>query len=249
MSKAKKIIIGILRTIAVIISVCSVIYTAVTLTVHFLTNPSEPPPTGLISQNGSDVLRIYDRSTGKEYSSFVFLDNDGIVVEKDIKRGWDLVPQKSGRCGIAIETYFIDVIENVVVYDIVVDENLCISFTSRKNNIFLPYKDISFDSCQMTAQKDENSIVIPQQTAIEIGNEMSIIYGREEHFNQAPDLSKCVKVNCTHELDYTYVVEFYISEEKMYYCNILAGREHWYEFTPDEFCSLDRINKLLDLKD
>ena len=46
-----------------------------------------------------------------------------------------------------------------------------------------------------------------------------------------------------------YVIEFYISDYKMYYCNVIAGSEEWHEFIPDELFSLDRINELLDLKD
>lgn len=77
---------------------------------------------------------------------------------------------------------------------------------------------------------------------------MDGIYGSvTSGYINAPNLSKCAKIICAENRgEYDYVVEFYIYEGKLYYCNVIAGSEEWHEFIPYDFCSLDGINTLLE---
>lgn len=249
----KKVLVGIFAVIAAIVVIVVIfgIYM-----IRSLTAEQRLPETGIINKNGAEALYIRETvTTGKGGVSYCFWENDGVMLSDSqdnvIVCGITFIPQKSGRCVIAADDYFCGDFESARIFDVTVDENLTISYTQRNVDKFFLHERIPFENCQMTVQKDGNSTAVQKQTAVEIGNAMSKIYGEETlGYINAPDLSKCTKIICVENMEeYNYVVEFYISEEKMYYCNIMAGFEQWYEFVPDELCSLDGINELLDLKD
>ncbi|MBD5137806.1 MAG: hypothetical protein HDT24_00550 [Ruminococcus sp.] len=277
MSKAKKIIIRVLLIIFVIISILSIIFTVITIAnrtpaedvcevenfdediydelYNLLFSGENAYSVGVNSENGRDVLRInspVDSNYG--YNSLLFLGDDGVVSAEHYGGSHiDLTAQKSGHCGVVIERYWaIDLID-VCIYDITVDENLKISYNDRSVDKFTFYNHDSVSYGEITVQANDNSVVLSDNTAQKLRDEINSIYGGESYCRPAPDLSECVKIVCVKKEGYIdgtdTVCEFYVSKDRLYYCNIIAGDEKWLEFTPDEFCSLDRINELLDLKD
>lgn len=246
----KKVIVSIFAVIGVI-----AVILAIFGIIHDMSAHDEQPNTGVIQKDGGEVFYISQEMSGKGGTYFRFLENDGVMLgdrQDDITVSCGtFIPQKSGRCIIyAVDYFAIDVIDERL-YDVTVDENLKISYVQRDAYKFFPFERISFENCQMTVQKGGNSAAVPKQTAVEIGNEMDGIYGSvTSGYINAPNLSKCTKIICAENRgEYDYVVEFYISEGKLYYCNVIAGSEEWHEFIPYDFCSLDGINELLDLKD
>ena len=248
----KKVLVSIFAVIGVIAVIVAIwgIYV-----IHDMSTHDEQPNTGVIQKDGGEVFYISHETSGKGGTSFRFLKNDGVMLgdsqDDTIVSYGTFIPQKSGRCIIAAEDYFCGDVVNERIFIVTVDEDLKISYVYKYLSQFKLYEHIPFEDCQMTVQKDGNSTAVQKRTAVEIGNEMDGIYGSETAgYINAPDLSKCAKIICVQNREeYDYVVEFYISEEKLYYCNVMAGFEEWHEFIPDELFSLDRINELLDLKD
>ncbi|MDE6763745.1 MAG: hypothetical protein K2J73_08715 [Oscillospiraceae bacterium] len=250
----KKVIVSIFAVIGVIAVILAILGIYV---IHDMSAHDEQPNTGVIQKDGGEVFYISQEmsETGKGGTYFLFLENDGVMLgdsqdDTTVPYG-TFIPQKSGRCIIYAVDYFCTDEFNERLYDVTVDENLKISYVQRDAYKFFPLERISFENCQMTVQKDGNSTAVQKQTAVEIGNEMSAIYGSETaSYITAPDLSEGVKIICVHSLeDHSRTVEFYMLDNKLYYCNIIAGNEEWHEFTLEDFCSLDGINELLDLKD
>lgn len=249
----KKVLVGIFAVIGVIAVIVAIwgIYV-----IHDMSTYDEQPNTGVIQKDGGEVFYISQEMSGKGRTYFLFLENDGVMLgdsqdDTTVPYG-TFIPQKSGLCIIYAVDYFCTDEFNERLYDVTVDENLKISYVQRNAYKFFLHERIPFDNCQITVQKDGNSTAVQKQTAVEIVNEMDGIYGSETSgYNiNAPDLSKCAKIICVQNRgEYDYVVEFYIFEEKLYYCNVIAGFEEWHEFIPYDFCSLDRIIELLDLKD
>ncbi len=251
----KKVFVSIFAVVGVIAVIGAIFGIFV---IHALVS-DEKPSTGVIQKDGGEVLYIADtNASGKGGTIFRFVKNDGVmladrpdILDNTIVGSTEFIPQKSGRCIIVAEEYFCNDPINEKVFDVTVDENLKISYAYSYVHRFSLYKDISFEDCRMTVQKGESTVAVSKQTAVKIGDEMSVIYGRQTAGQvNAPDLSECAKIICTQSADgYARTVEFYVCGNKLYYCNIIAGDEQWYEFTPADFCSLDGINELLDLKD
>lgn len=202
---------------------------------------------GVISENGSDILHIHDYVIDSSYgvSSHNILENDGIVsIEYLGSCGWDLIPQKSGHCGIAIDEYWVDYL-GTDIYDITVDEDLKISYTVRDAWKY-PLYNHSVE--HMTVQNGDNITVFSSTDESNLLKELNALYGGSEYHTTAPDLSSYVKITCACAYAYDkYSYDLYVSRDRIYYFN--ENEEIWEEFTPDDFCSLDRINELLDLKD
>ncbi len=161
--------------------------------------------------------------------------------------GVTFIPQKSGRCVIAAEDYFCDEITGVRLFDVSADENLKISYTCRYADKFFLSERIDFENWAVTVMKDGSSAVLSKSAAVELGNALNGVYGRETPgYINAPDLSDSVKIICLKSTEnYDYTTEFYICGDKLYYCDVTAGNEEWHEFIPDEFCSLDGIIGLI----
>lgn len=277
MSKAKKIIIRVLLIIFVVISIFSIIFTVITIAdrtpakdAYDVENSDEDVhdvyaldvfsgenaySVGINSGNGRDVLRINSPvESNYGYNSVLFLGDDGVVSAEHYGGSHiDLTAQKSGHCGVVIERYWAIDLRDVCIYDITVDENLKISYNDRSVDKFPFYNHDSVLEGEITVQANDNSVVLSDNTAQKLRDEINSIYGGESYCRPDPDLSECVKIVCVKKEDYSggtdMVCEFYVSKDRLYYCNIIAGDEKWLEFTPDEFCSLDGINELLDLKD
>lgn len=272
MSKAKKIIIRVLLIIFVIISILSIIFTVITIAnrtpaedVYNVENSDEDVlynllfsgenaySVGVNSENGRDVLRINSPvESNYGYNSLLYLGDDGVVSGENYGGSHiELTAQKSGHCGVVIERYWAIDLRDVCIYDITVDENLKISYNDRSVDKFPFYNHISVLEGEITVQANDNSVVLSDNTAQKLRDKINSIYGGESYCRPAPDLSECVKIICeaTYSDGTDTVCEFYVSKDRIYYCNIIAGEEKWLEFTPDEFCSLDGINELLDLKD
>ena len=236
-------VIGVIAVIVAILGIC-VIHVIYNMSPHY-----EQPDTGVIQKDGSEVFYISHEISGQGGTIFRFLENDGVMLgdsQDDFTVSYGtFIPQKSGRCIIFAEDYFASDLIDERLFDVTVDENLKISYVCRYSYQFPLYEHISFENCQMTVQKDGNSTAVQKETAVEIGNEMNCIYGKVMPNIIDPYLSKFAKVICAH--DNGVVIAFYISDDKIYYQE--NGIENWYEFVPDDFCSLDRINELLDLKD
>ncbi|MBD5144913.1 MAG: hypothetical protein HDT21_03220 [Ruminococcus sp.] len=273
MSKAKKIIISVLLIIFVIISILSIIFTVITIAnrtpaedvcevenfdediydaLYNVFSGKNAYSVGVNSENDRDVLRINSPvESNYGYNSVLYLGDDGVVsVEHYGGSHIDLTAQKSGHCGVVIERYWVD-LRDVCIYDITVDENLKISYSDRSVDKFPFYNHDSVLEGEITVQANDNSVVLSDNTAQKLRDEINSIYGGESYCRPSPDLSECVKIVCnaTYSDGTDTVCEFYVSKDRLYYCNFIAGDEKWYEFTPDELCSLDGINELLDLKD
>lgn len=264
MSKAKKIIIRVLLIIFVIISILSIIFTVFTLASITSAKKEVYNLGGVISKDDvygvsvmwgldRDVLRIISPLVDSNYGRnlLLYLDNDGVVSDENINSNrFDLTAQKSGNCVVAIERWDNNGIFDVNIYDITVDENLRINYAYRKVYEFPFYQYIDFSKCEITVQTNDSSVILSDDTAIKLRDEINRIYGKTSCCTTAPYLSDCVKIirKGTHWNGADFVLEFYISEDKIYYQPYIED-ETWYEFTPDEFFSFDGINELLDLKD
>lgn len=259
MSKAKKVIAAAVMFLAVAAIVITVIITSK------LNKPSAPDTSeivvagninnasksdaykksGVISENGSDILHIHDYAYDNNYggSGYNFLENDDIVsIEYLGGCGWNLIPKKSGHCGIAVDKYWVDYL-GTDIYDITVDENFKISYTARDT---WKYPLYNHSIGKVTVQNGDNTVVFSDTDESNLLKELNALYGGSEYPDTAPDFSNCVKIICVCAYD-EYSYDLYVSNDRIYYFN--ENMEIWEEFTPDEFCSLDRINELLDLKD
>lgn len=249
MSKAKKIVIRVLLIIFVVISVCSIILNVITIANAL---SKRIIPTGIISKNGCDVLHIASVADRWDSNSLSIISGDGVVEINSADRGWDLIPKKSGRCGVISRCqYGGSPSVDYDLYDITVDENLKIVFTQKSTYKFYLIDRIHCSDGKITVKTNDKSVILSYDTALKLEHEIESIYGSENGCKSSPDISNCKKIVC--ERNYnggtSFACEFYISKDRLYYCNIMAGYEQWCEFVPDDFCSLDGINELLDLKD
>ncbi|MDE5741182.1 MAG: hypothetical protein K2H90_01890 [Oscillospiraceae bacterium] len=255
MSKAKKIVIRVLLIIFVIISLCSI-----TLNVIAIVNglSGRVFPTEIISKNGCDVLRIPSLADQRDSHSLFIVSDDGVIEINSIDKGWELIPKKSGRCVVVSKLlYGGHLYADYNMYDITVDENLKISYTKKNIYKFSPanlfhgsYADSKISS-KITLKTNGGSVILSDDTVRELRHEIDSIYGNENVCKFSPDITDCAKIifEKNYSDDTRFVCEFYVSKDRFYYCNIIAGNEEWHEFVPEDFCSLDRINELLDLKD
>ena len=250
MDEDRKINLKPLLIIVIVIAICSVIFNIILLSV--IKEKSQPYfSDGPINENGKDTLRIYNYDgDGKGGSAFYTILNDGVMSIEESPKWRTLRPNIPGHCAFAVEDYFAVETVGIRIYDIVVDENLYIICDKRDADKFFCADLDAFKCGVMTVQSDSGDIVLSEQTADMIRSEIDSLYGTDKWAGYYFDVSDCRKLICKYTTDsYEKLCEFYVSDDRMYYCDIYAGQENWYEFVPDELCSIDEINELLDSKD
>lgn len=251
MDKVKKVIVNSLLTIAAAAAVCLIIFTAASY---------------LVKHRKDDGLLkiVYSGTTSKgSYAKYTISDNTVLSECEEINShhfspiaidfGWKFKPVHAGSCTIITEQWDAIDFSFAEIYDVTVDENLDISYskhTAEKLTILLHYMETAAHDVSVSCEKNGITKIFSADETESFNNEIDRLYGINTDCEK-PDLSGMTKI----AVDYKYMDDYerqsviYIHNGKIYYPQMRYEVEYWTEFTPDEFCSLDGITELLDLKD
>ena len=167
--------------------------------------------------------------------------------------GWVFKSVKEGSCIFVFERYTGgNDFEYADIYDIIVDKKLRISYTVKRTerlNVLSHYME-RHHNVSISCDKDDGAKIFSEEEIESFNNELDRLYGINTDCEK-PDLSEMTKITVDYEhmIGYEAQSVMYLHDGKIYYQQPNDETEQWYEFTPDELCSLDGIKELLDLKD
>lgn len=255
MDKVKKVIVKSLITLAAAAAVCFVIFAAATFLVK--------------TRKDNGLLKIvYSGTTSMgSYAKYTISDNTVLIECEEIDRyhfspiaidfGWKFKPIHAGNCTIITEQWDCGDFSFAEIYDVTVDENLDISYskhTAERLNAFSHYMDNYTYDVSVSCDKGGETKIFSAGETESFNNEIGRLYGINTDC-EMPDLNSMAKVTVDYKYpdDHEHQSVMYLHGGKIYYSymssDMYSDVEYWAEFTPDEFCSLDGINELLDLKD
>ena len=251
MDKVKRVIVKSLITFAAAVAVCLVIFAAAKFLVK--------------TRKDNGLLEIvYSGTTSMgSYAKYTISNNTVLIECEEIDRmhfpsvaidfGWKFRPVNAGNCTIITEQWDCGDFSFAEIYYVTVDENLEISYskhTAEKLNAFSHYMETSVYDVSVSCDKNGETKIFSADEINSFNNEIDRLYGINTDCEK-PDLSGMTKIT----VDYKYLSDYghhpviYLDGTEIYYPYKNYEAEYWSKFVPDELCSFDRINELLDLKD
>ncbi|MCM1329764.1 MAG: hypothetical protein NC253_10035 [Ruminococcus sp.] len=248
----KKTIVKSLLITAAIAVICLIVYAAVQLPAVF--------------DDDKNLLKIVYSGTGSmgSYAKYTISDNTVLVECEEISRshfpsvdidfGWKFRPIRAGNCTVITEQWDCGDFSFAEIYDVAVDESLAISYSKRtaeKLNALSHYTGVgSVYDVSVSCDKDGETKIFSEEEITAFNSEIDRLYGLNADCEK-PDLKGMTKI----AVDYKYLNDYeshpvlYLCGGEIFYPYKRYETEYWAKFTPDNFCSLDGINELLDIKD
>lgn len=218
-----------------------------------------------VSDKDDGLLEIvYSGTTSMgSYAKYTISDNTVLFECEEIDRmyfpsvaidfGWKFRPVHPGNCTIITEQWDCGDFSFAEIYDVTVDENLDISYskhTAEKFNALSHYMETYAYDVSVYCDKDGKTKIFSADETESFNNEIGKLYGINADCEK-PDLSGMTKISVDYKYlnDYEHQSVIYLDGMEIYYPYKNYEAEYWAKFTPDDLCSLDGINELLDLKD